>query len=114
VNEPESSEPVRLKERDRFVLAYRVAGTILGFGLMAWAAATSSWGRWTIALLVLVIVGGGVFYHVLTSFTRCPRCNARMVNLAITSPETRRKLFRCSQCSSTAYLTEGFYWQDDF
>jgi hypothetical protein len=112
VYEPDSSEPIRLKQRDRIAFAYRVAGTILGFALLAWSTATSSWGRWTIALFVLVIVGGAISYHVLTSVTRCPSCNARMINLAITSPETRRKVFHCSHCRAIAYLTEGFFWQD--
>jgi hypothetical protein len=109
-----ASAPIRLERRDRFALAYRVAATILGFGLLAWAAATSSWGSWTIALFVLVVVGGAVSYHVLTSVTRCPSCQARMINLAIASPETRRKLFHCSRCGTIAYLTEGFFWQSDF
>jgi hypothetical protein len=101
VYEPEPSGPIRLKQRDRFALAYRVGGMILGLALLAWSIATSSSGPWTIALFVLVTVGGAISYHVLTSVIRCPGCNAR-------------KVFHCSRCGATAYLTEGFFWQTDF
>jgi hypothetical protein len=114
VSEPESPDPIRLKQRDHVALAYRVVGALLGFALLSWATATSSWGTWTIALFVLVTVGGAISYHILTAVTRCPGCNTRMINLAITSPETRRKLFRCSHCRTSAFLTEGFFWQSDF
>ena len=110
----EAPGPIRLTQRDRLALGYRVGSAILGFALLAWAAATSSWGPWTIALLVLVTVGGGISYHVLTSVARCPRCSSRVINLSITSAETRRKEFHCSRCGTIAYLTEGFFWQSDF
>jgi hypothetical protein len=89
VYEPEPSGPIRLKQRDRFALAYRVGGMILGLALLAWSIATSSSGPWTIALFVLVTVGGAISYHVLTSVIRCPGCNARMINISITSHEPR-------------------------
>jgi hypothetical protein len=113
VNEPGSPAPIRLTRSDRLALAYRLGCTILGAALVAGSYAWYSWENPTIALFVGVTVGGAIAYHVLTSVARCPRCNARMINLAVTSPETRRKLFRCSHCGTVAYLTAGFFWQDD-
>jgi predicted Zn finger-like uncharacterized protein len=116
VYEPESPGPIRLERRDRFAVVYRVCVTILGAALLAWSILTSVGTGWTIAIFMVVVVGGAIAYHVLTSVTSCPSCDTRMINLAITNSETRpkQKTFRCSRCGTTSYLTEGFFWQADF
>lgn len=110
----EPDEAIHLKNRHRFAIAYRVAGTAVGLALVVLAVATSSWANgWIIALFGFVTVGGALTYHLLTSMTLCPKCRADMTNFRISFEETKRKLFHCARCGVSAYLTEGFYWQRD-
>jgi hypothetical protein len=105
---------VHLEARDRFVFVFRVVGAIGGLLLIAAVFATSSWENgWVIPLFVLVTVGGGIAYHVLTSVVRCPACGSRVFNWGISSEDAKRKLFSCRRCGTVAWLAEGFYWQDD-
>lgn len=102
-------------QRDRLAFAYRLRGASFGLAFVVWALASSSRKRgWIIALLLAVVVGGAVVYHLLTSIAQCPSCNSRIVDLGIGRAEARRKLFRCDRCGTTAYLTEGFVWQREF
>lgn len=113
--EERSDHAIRLSRRDRIAFIYRVTGAGSGFALMAWAFATSSWSSpWTLAPLALIVIGGGAWYHVLTSVVSCPTCTSRITNFRISEPEGKRKLFLCRHCGAVAYLTEGFYWQEDF
>jgi len=108
-------EAIHLKARDRIAFWFRVAGAIGGLAFIAWAFASSSWGStWVIAMIGLIIVGGAVKYHLLTSIVRCPTCASRVVNLRISSPDVSKKLFLCGKCGSSAYLTEGLYWQREW
>lgn len=110
----DADEPVHLKNRDRFAFAYRIAGAAVGLTLAVLAFATSSRANgWIIALFGLVAVGGALSYYLLTSLAPCPKCRTGMTNFRISSEETKRKLFHCGNCGTAAYLTEGFYWQQD-
>jgi hypothetical protein len=101
---------VHLRSRDRFALAFRVAGAIGGLLIIVAAFATSSWGNgWVVALFVLVTVGGAIAYHVLTSVVRCAACACRVFNWRISSEDAKRKLFSCGRCGTSAWLVEGFY-----
>lgn len=109
-----SQSQTHLRLRDRFALAFRIVGTIAGFAVVIAAFATSSWHSvWMIALVVVVVIGGALSYHLLTSIVRCPACSNAIVNLAIGSVDTKRKHFNCRHCGAQAWLAEGFYWQDD-
>jgi hypothetical protein len=105
-------EPIHLARRDRFALVSRIAGTLIGFVIIILASAFSGWSNgWVIGFFVFVIVGGALWYHLLTSIVRCPGCTRRLFNLRISSEDSKRKLFVCNQCGTTAWLREGFYWQ---
>lgn len=109
-----SGESTHLSRRDKFALAFRIAGAIAGFAIVAVALATSSWNsRWVLILFPLVVIGGGVSYCLLTSIVRCPACQNRMVNFRIGPDEAKRREFSCRSCGATAWLLEGFYWQND-
>ncbi len=109
-----ADQPIHLKTRDRSAFAYRVVGAVCGLAFIGAGFATSSWGNgWMIALFVLVTVGGAVSYHLLTSVVRCPACASTMINLRISGYDADRKLFSCSHCGTSAYLKEGFYWQQE-
>jgi len=115
MDEDTSSSAVRMKDRDRVAFLYRVAGTIAGLALAAWTFAASAWNSpWSIGLMLLLLVGGAMSYHVMTSVARCPSCRARMVNFSIGRADALTKPFRCPGCGASAYLTEGFFWQRDF
>ena len=108
-----ATEPIRLERQDRLVFAYRIAGAISGLFLVFWSLASSSWKRPEVQVsLFLVIVGGALLYHLLTSLVRCARCRAFTTNFAI-GRKGPRKLFHCVRCGSVVYLTEGFFWQSD-
>jgi DNA-directed RNA polymerase subunit RPC12/RpoP len=66
-----------------------------------------------IASFGIVMVGGPLSYHLLTSIVSCPTCTSRVINLGISADDANRKVFSCSKCGTSAYLTEGFYWQRD-
>jgi hypothetical protein len=103
-----------LSRRDKFALAFRIAGAVAGFAIIAVAFATSSWNSlWVLILFPLVVIGGGVSYYLLTSIVRCPACQNRMMNFRIGPIEAKRREFSCRSCGATAWLSEGFYWQDD-
>lgn len=108
--------PIHLKRRDRTAVAFRVVGALSGFALIIWAFATSSWDSgWTKAAFVLITAGGVLSYHLLTSIAPCPNCRTAMINLRISDPDTdSKKRFKCKRCGTSAYLSEGFYWQGDF
>jgi hypothetical protein len=109
------AEPTHLARRDRFALAFRVAGFVFGLAVAVIATATSSWDRgWTVALFALATGGGALAYHLITSIVRCPGCSGRVFNLSIASDGAKRKTFLCSRCGAAAWLREGFYWQGDF
>ena len=114
MEEVTSAVAVRLKHRDRLAFVFRLIGAIVGLALVAWAFATSAWAQgWTVALTLLLVVGGAFADHLLTSIARCPNCRSRVVNLSIGPADAPRKLFPCTNCGGMAYLTEGFYWQRD-
>jgi predicted RNA-binding Zn-ribbon protein involved in translation (DUF1610 family) len=111
VNSPDATH---LWKRDRAALVLRLFGALAGLSTIAWAFTTSSMGSaWVVTLILAVVVGGAVAYHLLTSLVRCPKCGTALVNLQISGSDAHRKLFRCNKCGSTAYLHEGFYWQRD-
>lgn len=106
---------IHLKKRDRRVFIYRVVGAIGGLVFIFAGFATSSWDNgWMQALFVLVTVGGALAYHLLTSVVRCPTCSSRVMNFRISADDADKKLFSCRRCGTSAYLTEGFYWQREF
>ena len=104
-----ANEATHLAGRDRFALAFRIVGAIVGFVVLVVAFASS--GSATVWLFALVTVGGALSYHLLTSVVRCPACASRVFNLRIASEDAQRKLFSCGRCGATAWLREGFYWQ---
>jgi hypothetical protein len=107
--------PTHLSTRDRAAFALRIAGAVTGFAVIAAAAATSSWDdRRVLLLLAFIIVGGAMAYHLLTSIVRCPACRRRVYNFGIGPVDAKRKLFPCGDCGTTAWISEGFYWQRDF
>lgn len=109
-----ADESIHLTKRDRRALVYRIAGAVCGLALLVVGFVTSSWDNgWMIALFVLVTVGGALSYHLLTSVVRCPTCSSRVVNFRISAHDVKRKFFLCSHCGTSAYLTEGFYWQEE-
>lgn len=109
------AEPTHLSSRDRFALAFRIAGSVTGLTTAALAFATSSWNSgWVVALFAFVTIGGGVSYHLLTSVIRCPSCRNGVFNFRIAADDAKRKTFTCRHCGATAWLSEGFYWQGDF
>ncbi len=109
-----AGESMHLSRRDKFALAFRIAGAVAGFAIVAVAFATSSWNSgWVLILFPLVVIGGGVSYYLLTSVVRCPACQNRIMNFRIGLIEAKRKEFSCRRCGATAWLSEGFYWQDD-
>lgn len=78
------------------------------------AFATSSWNSgWFLGLFAVVVIGGGVSYHLLTSVVRCPSCRNAVFNVRIWAVGAKRKAFSCRHCGATAWLAEGFYWQED-
>lgn len=106
---------IHLRQRDRRALEYRVAGAVAGLVLIIAGFATSSWDNgWMLALFGLVTVGGALSYHLLTSVVRCPTCSSRVINFRIAADDANRKRFSCGRCGTSAYLTEGFYWQREF
>ena len=109
-----SAESAHLSNRDRLALAFRVVGAVSGLALIVVAFATSSWNStWVLVLIAVVVIGGAVSYHLLTSMVRCPSCRSGVFNFRIGSAEAQRKTFSCRRCGATAWLAEGFYWQRD-
>lgn len=107
-------ESTHLSSRDRLALAFRIAGAVSGLALIALAFATSSWNSpLVLTLFVIVVIGGAVAYHLLTSVVRCPSCRSRLFNFRIGQAEAKRKTFSCRRCGATAWLAEGFYWQSE-
>jgi hypothetical protein len=107
-------DSTHLSSRDRLALAFRIAGAVAGFSIIAVAFATSSWNRsWMVMLFAIVVIGGGVGYYLLTSIVRCPACGDGMSNLRIGPVGATRREFSCRRCGATAWLSEGFYWQRD-
>lgn len=105
---------IHLKRRDRFAVAFRIVGALLGLVVIAVASLTASWTQvWVITLFSVIVVGGAFSYHVLTSIVSCPSCGSRMQNLGISSEDAKFKAFKCRQCGASSYLREGFYWQRD-
>ncbi len=103
-----------LSSRDRWALAFRIAGAVAGFSIIAVAFATSSWNTsWVLLLFAIVVIGGAVAYYILTSIVRCPACGDGMTNLRIGPVDAKRREFSCRRCGATAWLSEGFYWQRD-
>ncbi len=95
-------------------LAFRIVGAIAGLAIIACAFATSSWhSRWVLVLVGVVVIGGAVSYHLLTSIVRCPSCRNGVFNFRIGQIDEKQKIFSCRRCSATAWLAEGFYWQRD-
>jgi hypothetical protein len=110
----ESQSAIHLSSRDRWARALRIIGAIAGFALIAFGFATSTWNSARVVVpFGIVAVGGALAYHLLTSIVRCPTCRHRLVNLRIGADDAKRKHFPCRRCGATAWLTEGFYWQDD-
>jgi len=108
-------EPIHLVRRDRIAVVFRVAGALLGFGVIAFAFATSSWNNpWVVVLFCVVVVGGALAYYLLTSIVRCPSCSARVSNFRIGALGAERKEFACGHCGAKSWLKEGFYWQREF
>jgi hypothetical protein len=113
-NQVNTKVTMHLLNRDRFALAFRITGALAGFAFMGLAFATSSWSKgWVVALFIVVVVGGGLAYHLLTSIVRCPSCRSAVFNLGIGPVDAKRKFFCCRRCGTTAWLAEGFYWQSD-
>ena len=109
-----ASESTHLLRRDRLALTFRIAGALAGLATIALAFATSSWNSpWVLTLIVIVVIGGAVSYHLLTSVVRCPSCRSRVFNFRIGQAEAKRKSFSCRRCGATAWLAEGFYWQSE-
>lgn len=105
---------MHLSRRDKQALAFRIAGAVAGFGLIAFAFAKSSWDKpWILMLFAVVVVGGAVSYHLMTSIVSCPSCGESIVNIRIGQVEDKRKVFTCRRCGTTAWLTEEFYWQEE-
>jgi len=103
-----------LAERDRLAFRFRLVGAAAGFIVIIAAFATSSWRNpWVIGLVCLVVVGGALAYHLLTSIVRCPSCQATVSNHRIAAEEAGRKNFLCKRCGASAWLAEGFYWQNE-
>lgn len=108
-------EPMHLTNRDRVAVAFRILGALSGGALVLFAFATSNWNSpWMIAMFVLIVVGGALAYHLLTSLVRCPSCSHAVANFRIGQVGETRKEFVCRHCGATAWLKEGFYWQSDF
>ena len=92
----------------------RIVGAVTGLAIFAFAFATSRWdSTWVLALIAVVVIGGGVAYHLLTSMVRCPSCGNGVFNFRIGQVGEKKKTFSCRQCGATAWLAEGFYWQRD-
>lgn len=109
-----AGESTHLSSRDRLALAFRIAGALAGFTILALAFATSSWDNgWILGLFAVVVIGGAVSYHLLTSVVRCPSCRSKVFNFGIGPEEAKRKTFSCRRCGATSWLAEGFYWQRD-
>lgn len=109
-----SGVSTHLSERDRVALAFRIVGAIVGLAAIVLAFATSSWNNvWMLILLAVVVVGGALIYHLLTSMVRCPSCRSRVSNFRIGTVEAKQKNFLCRRCGAEAWLAEGFYWQRD-
>jgi DNA-directed RNA polymerase subunit RPC12/RpoP len=109
-----AEEATHLSTQDRLALALRITSAVIGFSVIAGAAATSSWNnRWVLALLAIIVLGGAVVYYLLTSVVRCPSCRHRVLNLGIGPVDAKRKLFSCRRCGAKAWLREGFYWQGE-
>ena len=107
-------EPMRLLNRDRLALAFRITGVVAGFAIIGVASAASSWSKeWVVALSIVVVIGGAIAYHLLTSIVRCPSCRSGVFNFRIGPVDAKRKFFHCRRCGTTAWLAEGFYWQSD-
>lgn len=103
---------MHLSKRDRIALAFRIVGALAGLAIILFAFATSSWNSGPILVLIaVVIIGGAVSYHLLTSMVRCPTCRNGMFNVRIGQVEAKRKIFSCRHCGAKAWLAEGFYWQ---
>ncbi len=64
-------------------------------------------------LFAIVVIGGAVSYHLLTSIVQCPACGDNLTNFGIGSEDAKRKEFSCRRCGATAWLSEGIYWQSD-
>lgn len=108
-----SGAATHLAKRDRVALAFRIVGAVAGLVLFAFAFATSRWDNtWVLALIAVVVIGGGISYHLLTSMVRCPSCGNGVFNFRIGQVD-EKKTFSCRQCGATAWLAEGFYWQRD-
>lgn len=109
-----SGASTHLTKRDRVALAFRIIGALVGFAVITWAFATSSWNKeWVLLLVVVLVIGGAVFYHLMTSMVRCPSCRNGVFNFRIGAVEARQKNFLCPRCGAKAWLAEGFYWQRD-
>jgi hypothetical protein len=117
VNRPaavNSGEATHLTKRDRLALGFRILGAVSGFAIIGVAFATSSWSNgWVLGLLAVIIIGGALSYHLLTSIVGCPSCSNWVFNFRIGSEDEKRKSFSCRHCGVTAWLAEGFYWQQD-
>jgi hypothetical protein len=109
------ADTIHLKLQDRLAFAFRVAGTLAGMTLIIAIFATSGWNNGImIWLFCLIVVGGALAYHLLTSLARCPGCRNATSNFRIGADQEKRKVFTCTRCGTSAYLVEGFYWQSDF
>lgn len=107
-----SGAPTHLSKRDRVALAFRIVGALAGLAIILFAFATSSWNSaWVLVLIAVVVIGGAVSYHLLTSMVQCPTCRNSMFNFRIGQVEAKQKIFSCRSCGATAWLAEGFYWQ---
>jgi len=103
-----------LAKRDHVAIAFRVVGAGAGLAAIAVAFATSSWNNVRmLVFLAVVIIGGAVIYHLLTSMARCPSCANWLFNFRIGKVEARQKNFSCRRCGAQAWLAEGFFWQAD-
>jgi len=107
--------PLHLARRDRIALGFRLAGALLGFGVIIYGFATSSWNSpMVLGLFGFVAIGGALSYYLLTSIVRCPTCAEKVTNFRIGPVDARRKLFSCAHCGTNSWLREGFYWQSEF
>ncbi len=103
---------MHLLRRDRVALAFRIVGALAGLAIILFAFVTSSWNSgWVLVLIAVVVIGGAVSYHLLTSMVRCPKCRNGMFNFRIGQVDAKQKIFSCRRCGATAWLAEGFYWQ---
>jgi len=109
------TSPVHLTKRDRIALGLRLVGTLLGFSVIVFGFATSSWNSpLVVGLFSFVTVGGGLSYYLLTSIIRCSACSEKVTNFRIGPAEAKRKVFSCARCGTNSWLREGFYWQSEF